>query len=170
MLLLCSVDGPVAPVFRFSYLGCLWLYDRIGTFLLPPLLPSLLLHVPLRSVAPRLCGWCCRCSGGCRIRGCGLAAPRLPLWSPGRAAPPPPGEDRSVGEPWSQVPQRRLELLSSQGLLWVGKGPESRRPLRLKKWGGSSAAACFLVAAVSLASWRPESCVPPFLGSLGLWA
>ena len=163
-----SADGPVAPAFHFSYLSCLWLYYRIGNSLLPPVLPSLLLRVPLGSVAPRLCGCCCRCGGRCRNRGCGLAAPWLPLWSPGRTAPPPPGEDRSVEEPWSQVPQRCLELLSSQGLLWMGKGPESRMPLWLKKWGRSSAAACFLVAAVALASWRPGSCVPPFLGSLGL--
>ena len=66
-----SVDGPVAPVFRFSYLGGLWLYDRIGTFRLPPLLPSLLLHVPRGSVALASAAG----GGGCCIRGSGLAAP-----------------------------------------------------------------------------------------------
>ena len=73
--MLCSGDGPVAPVFRFSYLGGLWLYDRTVTFRIPPLPPSLLPRVPLGSVAPRLCGWRCRCCGGCCIQGSGLAAP-----------------------------------------------------------------------------------------------
>ena len=166
-----SADGPVAPAFHFSYLSCLWLYYRIGNSLLPPVLPSLLLRVPLGSVAPCHCCWCCRCGGGCCHPGlwcgcplgylCGLLGWQLHH----------PGERTEVSrELWSQVPQRCLELLSSQGLLWMGKGPESRMPLWLKKWGRSSAAACFLVAAVALASWRPGSCVPPFLGSLGLQA
>ena len=40
-----------------------------------------------------------------------------------------------LGELRSQVPRLHLELLSSQVLLWVGKGPESQTPLWLKRWG-----------------------------------
>ena len=79
-----SVDGPVAPAFRFSYLGGLWLYDRIGTFRLPPLLPSLLLHVPRGSVALASAAGVAAAVVDVASGALVWLPPRLPLWSPGR--------------------------------------------------------------------------------------